>query len=198
MGELSGMNRRLEAARAAAEKQALTDPLTGLANRRALELALGKAVDKARKGGAGFALVQMDLDFFKAVNDTLGHAAGDHVLVHVAKILREETRRLDVIARAGGDEFILLLRGMTDAAQLQSLGARIIERLQEPIAFEDQVCRISGSAGVTVSPTYDLPDADRMQSDADIALYASKRMGRSRCTLFEPVLAPPQERPAQP
>lgn len=193
MGELSGMNQRLEAARASAEQQALTDPLTGLSNRRALELALIKAVDTVRRGGQGFSLVHMDLDFFKAVNDTLGHAAGDHVLVQVARILREETRRPDVVARAGGDEFILLLRGITDVDRLRRMGARIIARLQEPMLFEGQLCRISGSAGVTMSPLYDSPDADRMQSDADLALYASKRLGRSRCTLFEPGMELPDD-----
>lgn len=194
MAELNGMNLRLARARAAAEEQALTDPLTGLANRRALEAALARAAVGTGAGGKPFALVHIDLDFFKAVNDSLGHAAGDHVLTSVARILREETRKQDMVARVGGDEFVLILRSTTGPARLQALSRRIIARLEHPIEFEGQTCRISGSVGVTISSNYPAPDPDRMLSDADLALYASKRRGRARCTLFTPGLEVPENK----
>src|SRR5690606_25524563 len=92
MSELAALNQRLQDSRREAEAQALTDPLTGLANRRAFEKGLAEAVDMARRG-QGFVLMHLDLDYFKTVNDTLGYAAGDHVLAEVAHALRAETRR---------------------------------------------------------------------------------------------------------
>jgi len=197
MDELSGLNTRLQAARAAAEEQALTDPLTGLANRRALEIALTRAAEAVDRDGPGFGLVHLDLDYFKSVNDTLGHAAGDHVLTEVARILREETRRHDVVARVGGDEFVLILRGPSDAERLVALSRRIIARFEEPMVFEGQTCRISGSAGIVLSSCYERQNPDRMLSDADLALYASKRNGRAQATVYTPDLVLPDDHRAQ-
>lgn len=98
MDELRNLNRRLQGAKVAAEEQALTDQLTGLRNRRALDLQM-KALIRL---GASFGLMHIDLDFFKQVNDTLGHAAGDHVLREVARVLTQETRATDMAARVGG------------------------------------------------------------------------------------------------
>ena len=198
MGELRGLTLRLEQARRAAEEEALSDALTGLANRRALEQALDQAAQvAARTGpqaggeagapeGAPFALAHLDLDFFKTVNDTLGHAAGDAVLARVATVLRDETRKQDLVARIGGDEFVLLLRGQTDPARLEALARRIIARLEEPIPFEGQAARISASLGFVLSTDYPHPAAERLLADADRALYASKRRGRARCTILRP------------
>lgn len=183
MSELRGLNARLEEARASAHDKAMTDPLTGLANRRAFDAELAHSVEEAFSGGQPFVLAHLDLDHFKAVNDTLGHAAGDRVLEVVAAILREETRQSDLVARIGGDEFILLLRGHLDFAQIEAMGRRVIERLEEPILFEGQECRISGSIGAVLSVDYVSPDPLQMLADADAALYELKRGGRSRCTL---------------
>jgi len=193
MDELNGLNLRLQAARAAAEEQALTDPLTGLANRRALEIALAQAADTVENGGRPFALMHIDLDFFKSVNDTLGHAAGDHVLGEVAMILREETRQNDVVARVGGDEFVLILRDLSDRNRLVALAKRIIARFEQPMEFEGHPCRISGSAGIALSISYPTQNPDRMLSDADLALYASKRNGRAQATVFTPDLVLPED-----
>lgn len=176
------LNQRLEGARIAAEEQAFTDTLTGLKNRRALDHVL------RRTGAAGrpFALLHLDLDYFKAVNDTLGHPAGDHVLQRVAAILVEETREKDTVARTGGDEFVLVLQGPADPGRVARIACRIIARLEQPIPYDGRVCRISGSIGISLSGSYDSPDPGRMMADADLALYTSKRQGRARHTIFVP------------
>ncbi|WP_269465717.1 GGDEF domain-containing protein [Frigidibacter mobilis] len=126
----------------------------------------------------------MDLDFFKQVNDTLGHAAGDAVLVEVARILQAETRKHDLVARVGGDEFVLLLRAMTDPAGIEALGRRIISRLEAPVPVGSGAATISGSLGVVLSVDYPEPAPDRMLADADRALYASKHGGRAAVTIL--------------
>ena len=185
MDELRNLNLRLQGAKAAAEQQALTDTLTGLRNRRALDLELGQLTRQAMP----FSLMHIDLDYFKAVNDTLGHAAGDHVLREVAKLLCAETRSGDTVARVGGDEFVVVLPALTDAGLLQQIAHRIIARLNEPMEFEGQPCRIAGSIGMTLSRLYAIVDPARMLNDADQALYASKRAGRAQATLYTDNLA---------
>ncbi|WBL33835.1 GGDEF domain-containing protein [Sinirhodobacter sp. HNIBRBA609] len=186
LNELRALTVRLEDARRSALSEAQTDPLTGVANRRAFDLALERLIRGLGRGGQSFALAHVDLDYFKSVNDTLGHAAGDQLLRNVARVLEEETRRSDLVARVGGDEFVLLLRGATDPERLQSLGARIIARLEEPYTYGEQTCRISASIGVALSPDYDEPTAEAMLADADAALYLSKRLGKGRCSLAAP------------
>lgn len=178
MDELRRLNLRLQGAKSAAEEQAFTDSLTGLKNRRAMNLVLGQLIDAK----SPFSVLHLDLDFFKAVNDTFGHAAGDHVLQHVAEVLLEETRKDDVIIRCGGDEFVLILDGLTQPERLRDLSHRIIERLEEPTIYEGNECRISGSIGVATSTSYAQPDPDVMLRDADNALYQSKSDGRARAT----------------
>lgn len=186
LNQSRALNRRLEEARSQARRQALTDPLTGLWNRRAL-LDLLETLTSARRREE-FALMQIDLDHFKHVNDTLGHAAGDHVLKEVAKILQSETRREDLVARVGGDEFILVFRSVQARDQLDTIARRIISRIEEPIPFEGKVCEISASIGSTFSHDYARLDIDTLLEDADLATYASKRAGRGRHTLFDPAL----------
>ncbi len=178
------LNLRLQGARLAAEERAFTDTLTGLGNRRALEAVLARL---AREGRA-FAVMQIDLDFFKRVNDSLGHAAGDHVLREVARIMGEETRGEDSIARVGGDEFTLVLPEVPSEAQLRAIGARLIERIERPIPFGDQLCRISASIGTTWIEAGQAPPPEELLSNADLALYASKRAGRAQHTFYSPAL----------
>lgn len=180
MDELRSLNLRLQGAKVAAEEQALTDTLTGLRNRRALDLDLALLARQA----APFCLMHIDLDYFKAVNDTLGHAAGDHVLRQVAQVLCAETRVGDTVARVGGDEFVLVMPGLVNVTMLQQIAQRIIARLMIPMEFEDKSCRIGASIGMTLSTLYSAPNPEQMISDADQALYASKRAGRAQATLF--------------
>jgi diguanylate cyclase len=192
MAELNALNQRIEGARLVAETQAQTDALTGLANRRAYEDALAAAISAAGRG-TDFALVHLDLDCFKAVNDRLGHAAGDAVLTAVAQVLRQEIRQHDMVARIGGDEFVLILSAPATERMVRGVGRRIIAALEQPIQVEGGVARISGSLGATFSTLYADPTAGQMQADADAALYMSKRMGRGRTTIFAPGMVPPGE-----
>lgn len=175
------LNVRLQGAKIAAEEQAFTDTLTGLKNRRAMDHVLARLLDNRE----GFAVMQIDLDFFKAVNDNLGHAAGDHVLQAVAQIMVEETRTGDTIARVGGDEFTVILPNVETEQTLLSIGDRLIERLQYPIIFQDQACKVSASIGTVWIQGNQTIAAKEILSDADKALYQSKNEGRSRQTLFK-------------
>lgn len=179
--ELRSLNHRLQGARDVAEAVAMTDPLTGLANRRAFDAALARVC----AGAAGFALLHLDLDHFKQVNDRLGHAAGDHVLRCVAEILRAETRETDVVARLGGDEFTVLMSTSLESAAL-GIAARIIERVAAPIQFGGDACQVAASVGVALSPPRSFPDPDALLRLADGALYAAKRSGRGRAVLADP------------
>lgn len=174
------LNLRLRGAMIAVEEQALTDTLTGLANRRALD----QRLSRLERAPGGFALMHLDLDWFKAVNDTLGHAAGDQVLRHVAHVLGEETRTGDTAARLGGDEFVLLFPALQDPAQLAAIAARVIERLSLPIPYGGQTCRVSCSIGMVLSGDYADPEIAVMMADADEALYQAKRDGRGCYRFF--------------
>ncbi|OYW52077.1 MAG: hypothetical protein B7Z10_02525 [Rhodobacterales bacterium 32-66-7] len=174
--ELRGLNLRLEGARVAAEEEALTDPLTGLRNRRAADLWL----ERLCAAGTPFGLLNLDLDYFKQVNDSLGHPAGDFVLETVGRILRAQSRAEDCAARIGGDEFVVILPGRTDPGILASIARRIIGQLQKPIPFEGKICRISASVGIVRSVDFARPDAAELLAAADRALYGAKHAGRGR------------------
>jgi diguanylate cyclase (GGDEF)-like protein len=180
MEELAALNRRLRAARDSAEHKAMTDGLTGLANRRGFEAALARAASAARRGRP-FALMLLDLDRFKAVNDTHGHAAGDAVLAAVAQALRQETRGEDLAARLGGDEFALILPGQAGEERLLRLAGRMIAAIERPVAFEGLSLSVGASIGIALSDLGAEPD--RLLAAADEALYAAKRAGRGRAEL---------------
>ncbi|WP_240643481.1 GGDEF domain-containing protein [Paracoccus siganidrum] len=195
MSELSRFNRHLDAAREAAERQAFTDPLTGLRNRRGLELAIAALLRSAdprdsRRARKGFAVAHLDLDHFKPVNDRHGHAAGDAVLRHVAQVLREAIRSHDTAARVGGDEFVLLLDNVDSPEALAPMARRIIRRIERPIDLGAAICRVSASIGIVWSPLDRSVPVDFMLADADAALYRSKHAGRGRVTVVNGAAAP--------
>lgn len=178
------LNRKLQVARVAAEEQAFTDTLTGLKNRRGLEHVLNRWLGE----GVGFALAHLDLDHFKPVNDTLGHAAGDAVLQEVARRLSVTVRRDDVVGRTGGDEFILLLRDQLCQNNLMALGQRIIQELEKPIWWEAAPRRISASLGIArampIAGGSPLLPATLIER-ADAALYQAKNAGRAQACIFD-------------
>ncbi len=192
MNELRSLNNRLQGAKIVAEEQAFTDTLTGLKNRRAMDFLMARLIEASQP----FSVMHLDLDFFKVVNDSFGHAAGDHVLQHVAQVLIDETRSEDIVVRFGGDEFVLIFDGLVDAARLNAIALRIIEQLEVPIPFNGETCRISASIGTALSTQYDVPDVEQMLHDADMALYTSKRTGRARVTMAHgagQVTEPPED-----
>ena len=167
---------RLQGAKVHAEEQAFTDALTGLANRRALEKHLARLLRRSK--GNGFALMQIDLDFFKAVNDTHGHAAGDFVLQETSRLLLNQMRATDMVSRIGGDEFVIVLSEYGDEATLGLVGERIIEVVRQPIQFGEIECKIGASIGATIVGRGSERTPEQILSDADRALYVSKEQGR--------------------
>src|SRR5690606_3475500 len=152
------------------------DPLTGLRNRRACDSVLARLC----RDGEAFALLHMDLDRFKAVNDRLGHAAGDHVLVHVAGVMKAASRADDCLARVGGDEFVMLLPGAAEARAVRAVAERMIAQLSQPIPWTGGECRMSASIGFTLVPSGAGADPAQVLAEADRALYAAKHAGRGR------------------
>jgi len=152
---------------------ALTDPLTGLANRRAVMSALSDQMARAN----GVAVVLIDLDYFKEVNDGHGHAIGDRLLYEVGARLRQATRQGDIAARLGGDEFVLLLMGVNDRAVAVEVAERITDVLAKPMDIEGGRLRVSATLGVAVAPA-DADTPDLILRAADEALIAAKGRGR--------------------
>lgn len=188
------LNLRLQGARLAAEEQAMTDALTGLGNRRALD----RVLDRLMQSEQDFALLHLDLDFFKQVNDTLGHAAGDHVLQVAARRMQAGLRSEDLLVRVGGDEFVLILAGVTARTEVDETARRLIARLEEPVPYAGQDCRISGSIGATLSCGYAAPTAEQLVADSDRALYAAKARGRGCHVIHDPHPDASREGPAGP
>ncbi|MHC9236799.1 diguanylate cyclase domain-containing protein [Pseudooceanicola sp. 502str34] len=182
MDAFTQLSLRLQGAMIAAEEQAFTDTLTGLKNRRAMDHVLARLIAQ----GEPFALMHVDLDYFKDVNDSLGHAAGDHVLQHVARKMLEVTRDEDTVARVGGDEFVLILHNLATRRRIEEIAQALLARLQEPIPYQGRPCRIAASIGIVLSGDYTAPEADRLLHDSDTALYAAKRGGRAQHVFAAP------------
>ncbi|MBL0087720.1 MAG: EAL domain-containing protein [Ideonella sp.] len=160
------------------------DLLTGLPNRGVLREEIERALVGNRRGEP-MALLCLDLDRFKPVNDTYGHAAGDALLKQVAQRLRECVREADVVARVGGDEFAVVQRGGVQPAGSSSLAQRIIEVLCRPFELEGHVVHIGTSVGIALAP-HDGEDPETLQRNADLALYRAKSDGRGTLSYFEP------------
>ncbi len=164
---------------------AQTDPLTGLLNRRCFIERASVALMEARTLRAPLAVLLFDIDHFKQVNDNFGHAAGDAMLCHLARLTRQQLRGDDLFARIGGDEFAVLLTGAGDA---RAVAARLPQRVSEtPMGFDGRelTCAISLGAAVVVADDHDIDSALRQ---ADAALYEAKRQGRGRAVVFDSAL----------
>jgi diguanylate cyclase (GGDEF)-like protein len=167
------------------QKMAMQDPLTDLANRSALIDALRAALDAGTGPGEGPVLLLMDLDAFKSINDSMGHTAGDKVLITVGERLRSAVRTTDIVARLGGDEFAIVMPAASpDQATL--VGHRILTALKEPIDLPGRSLRCGASMGLSVGGTGQTPED--MLMEADVAMYASKAEGQNRLHRFEPAL----------
>ncbi len=173
-------------AESAAQELAARDTVTGLLNRRGLDAALTKFLATTGPGARELALLQVDLDYFKAVNDTHGHEAGDLVLREVARVLERAIRRSDIVGRTGGDEFVVLLPGIDGAAKAHEIAAAIISGVSRPIALADgKVVRIGASIGIAMAQDPGEPAASLLRR-ADVAMYSAKQAGRGRVCLSRP------------
>ena len=180
--------RELRQSEQSARQNARLDPLTSLYNRAGFlaqlqEAILTQQVDPNRS----FAVAFLDLDGFKAINDTLGHAAGDEVLRQTATRLRNNTRKFDVIARMGGDEFTLILPNVSRPEQVEAIASGLQNVLSRPFEIDADVVTLSASIGVGLSDHRNT-DAEELLRRADTAMYASKAAGKACYTIYHPVL----------
>lgn len=165
------------------ERQANFDQLTGLPNRNLLNDRLEQAISRAARRGYFLALVFIDLDNFKFINDSLGHVAGDELLVEVAHRLRNCLRTVDTVARQGGDEFVLVLNDHYQVASIISLLERILQEISRSITLMGRDWQVGASLGVALYPT-DGEDTPTLLKHADVAMYAAKARGRNNFQFF--------------
>lgn len=158
------------------------DALTDLPNRALLSDRMTQALAQSRRTGALVAVGYLDLDGFKAINDEFGHAAGDILLIEVARRLKETLRTGDTVARLGGDEFVLLMVGIGDIEECELAATRVLSALAAPIKLNGQARSISGSLGIALSPSDD-GDPDALLRRADQAMYLAKQRGKNRYQL---------------
>lgn len=162
------------------------DPLTGLANRLSFQKELVESVDRARFGNREMALLLIDLDGFKAINDTKGHPAGDRILKQVASRLLAVVREGDTVARLGGDEFTVILNSVKDELDVALVAGRIMRAISQPCYLDGQECFLGASVGAAIFPQH-TSDVDELVSYADTAMYAAKQHG-SGVEVYEPVM----------
>ncbi len=164
-------------AEAEARYVATHDALTGIPNRHLLREALGRALSRARRRGTYASVLLLDLDNFKEVNDTYGHAAGDELLKEVARRLRSCVRECDMVARMGGDEFVLLLEDLAQAEEASLVAARVVESCKKPFLVAGENVHTPASIGIAMFPT-DCGDGETLLKVADVAMYEAKTEGR--------------------
>jgi predicted signal transduction protein with EAL and GGDEF domain/FixJ family two-component response regulator len=183
------------------------DALTGLPNRRQLIYRVERAIESARRGGHEVGLLLIDLDRFKVINDTLGHAAGDELLVEVGRRLRgcvrhsdqilegmldgmgnRSHRGLEAVGRLGGDEFVALLPEVADERDAERVAQRVLDALREPIFVGGQECFVTASVGIALYPRDGQTMADLLRN-SDVAMYAVKSQGRNASAVYSPQLA---------
>ena len=160
------------------EPLALTDALTGIANRRLLADRMSVALVHARRNKSAMAVMYLDLDGFKKINDTLGHLVGDVLLKMVAERLTATVREEDTVARLGGDEFIIALWHVTGPDDAARVALKMIEAISHPYSIEGHTVRITTSIGVSIYPAHG-EDASMLMKSADLALYEAKRAGKN-------------------
>ncbi|SFI29372.1 diguanylate cyclase [Bosea sp. OK403] len=163
-------------------RQALHDDLTMLPNRALFRQRLQEECDRTRRYSQSFSVLYLDLDHFKAVNDTLGHAADDELLRQIARRLKAAARSSDIVARLSGDEFALIQTPLTEQAEACALALRLVETVAAPVMIDGREIRVGVSVGVTIcKPPGDEPDA--LLQKADRELYAAKEAGRGRYSI---------------
>ncbi|WP_372965389.1 EAL domain-containing protein [Marinobacter sp.] len=167
------------------ERLAHYDPLTGLPNRSLLSDRLEQAMAMVERRKNTLAVVYLDLDGFKAVNDTYGHDAGDHVLVTVAQRMKRSIRKEDTLARLGGDEFVAILIDMSPDGNYEQSLKKLLSAASQPVLLNNNLAQVSASLGVTFYPQQDITVSDQLLRQADQAMYLAKVAGKNRFHLFD-------------
>ena len=163
------------------------DPLTGLENRFALNVHLEQLLAQARRAGQAVALLFLDLDHFKKINDSHGHQTGDLLLCEVAQRLRELLRDVDIIARLGGDEFIVVMAGTLTPELVSAVAVRIVQSLAAPYQFDGKTMHSGSSVGIAMFPN-DATSANLLMRHADTAMYVAKSQGRGNFQFYSPAM----------
>jgi len=159
------------------------DQLTGLLGRALLRDRTVEAVERARRYGTKVAVFMIDLDHFKRINDSLGHAAGDQLLIEAASRLRRSVRSTDVVARVGGDEFVVVMPDITSVADVEQCAANLVIKLSPEISIDEHLVNVTASVGVCIYPDF-AADAKHLLKRADSAMYAAKENGRNQHQIF--------------
>ncbi len=178
MLEVRLLYKELEQYSLAQESLALHDALTGLPNRRLLSDRLSLSIAHARRNKSAMAVMYLDLDGFKQINDTLGHDAGDTLLRAVATRLVAAVRQEDTVARLGGDEFVIVLCDLDHPDSVAKLVSKVIQAVSQPYSIEDRTVCMTASVGVGIYPTHG-EDVETLMKGADKALYEAKRTGKN-------------------
>jgi two-component system cell cycle response regulator len=178
MLEVRLLYKQLEHSNRALASLALHDALTGLPNRRLLMDRLSLAIAHARRNKRTMAVMYLDLDGFKQINDTLGHAAGDTLLGMVADRLVAAVRQVDTVARLGGDEFVIALWGLSHGDDVGKLVSKVIQAVSQPYSIQGGGVSLTASVGVGIYPTHG-EDVETLMKSADLALYEAKRAGKN-------------------
>ncbi|NTS78351.1 EAL domain-containing protein [Catenovulum sp. SM1970] len=173
----------LKSAQIELEKLAYYDPLTNLPNRRFFRDHLHFMLQAVRKNDSGLAVMMLDLDHFKKVNDSLGHDAGDELLIQIAKCIRNSVFEEDVVSRMGGDEFMLLLNNNDGGKTVEAIAERILAAIKQPISLFDHDLQVSASIGIATFPE-DASSVEGLIKNADMALYKAKASGRNQFAFF--------------
>ena len=182
MGAISDIT-DLKNAQLKMENLAFYDPLTGLSNRRLFKERLEKSIADCKRRGTYLALLFLDLDQFKRINDSLGHDAGDQLLVESAKRLVKSVRESDTVSRIGGDEFTVLLNDIESSHDVIHIAEKILNQLRAPVMLKNQEISNSVSIGITLGPS-DGEDANTLMRNADMAMYRAKSLGRNNFQFF--------------
>jgi diguanylate cyclase (GGDEF)-like protein len=184
---ITRMRHRVAEAELHLYRLAHVDPVTELPNRHAFNDHLRRAVERCTASGGRLALALLDLDNFKVVNDTFGHAHGDLLLKAIAQRLLTLVRGTDVVCRLGGDEFTLILLPLETPQQAQQFAERLLAKLKQPLTVDGREYHVTASVGLSCCPA-DGIDADTLMRNADTAMYHAKHLGKNGCALFEPAL----------
>ena len=174
----NNMMQTIEEAQTELKNLAFKDALTGLPNRRLLMIHMQTLLPQIERSGKSIALFLIDLDGFKAVNDTLGHEAGDWVLIKVSERLQACLRAGDIAVRLGGDEFTVLLTGCESMSAVRMVAEKVCQVIDEPIYFQEQLAKVSASIGISLAPS-DASDPQELMKLADAAMYEAKHAGKN-------------------